>query len=197
MRIIGLCGRSGSGKSVFTAQAKACGIKVIDCDKVYADMVSHPSPCLADIAAAFGENAIKDGALDRAYLAPLVFADGKKLARLNRITHRHIKAELRKILAQTGESEIVLLDAPTLFESGIDRWCDLIIGVVAPYEACVERIAVRDGIGVSQAEARLNSQISENFIIENCDVILYNDSTLEEFAAQSHGLAREIAEGAI
>ncbi|MBR5746812.1 MAG: dephospho-CoA kinase [Clostridia bacterium] len=197
MRIIGLCGRSGSGKSVFTAQAEACGIKVFDCDKVYADMVSHPSPCLADIAAAFGENAVKDGALNRAYLAPLVFADGKKLARLNRITHKHIKNELRNILAQTGEGETVLLDAPTLFESGVDRWCDLIIGVIAPYESCAERIALRDGISAAQAEARLNSQTSENFIIENCDVILYNDSTLESFAAQSRTLAKEIAEGEI
>lgn len=197
MRLIGLCGRSGSGKSVFTQSAREAGIDVIDCDAVYAEMVSHPSPCLAEIARAFGENAVHGGALNRAYLAPLVFADSKKLARLNRISHRHIKARLREMLAEYGENATVLLDAPTLFESGIDSWCDTVIGVVAPYEECVKRITERDGLTHEQAEARLNSQISESFIYENCDIILYNDSDLQTFAAQSLALAKEIAEGKV
>lgn len=197
MRLIGLCGKSGSGKSVFAANSREAGIEVIDCDAVYAEMVSHPSPCLADIARAFGEKAVRGGALDRAYMAPLVFADAKKLARLNRITHKHIKAKLREMLAGYGENATVLLDAPTLFESGIDAWCDLVIGVVAPYEECVKRITERDGISAERAKKRLDSQISEDFIRENCDVILYNDSGLETFAAQSKALAEEIAEGKI
>ena len=197
MRLIGLCGRSGSGKGEFAAVAKQKGITVIDCDKLYASLVSHPTKCLAEIEKAFGSESVRDGALNRAYMAPLVFSDAKSLARLNRISHKHVKAEIAKVISSLPEDTTVLLDAPTLFESGLDSRCDLIIGVVAPYEQCVRRITVRDNISGSAAKSRLNSQVSDDFIIENCDTILYNDSSLESFISASSALVDDILRGTI
>ena len=125
---------------------------------------------------------MKDGALDRGYMAPLVFSDPKKLQKLNRIAHKHVKAELKKLFAGFGAEDIVLLDAPTLFESGLDSECDLIISVIAPEEACLERIIERDGIGREAALMRLVNQPDDDFFIEHGDIVVYNDGTPEEFA---------------
>ena len=181
MRLIGLCGRSGSGKSCFADIAKANGIKVIDCDAVYKEMVSKPSPCLSDIEKEFGSEVINDNALNRKKLAEIVFSDPEKLSLLNSVTHKHIKNEIGNILNSFDENDIVLLDAPTLFESGIDSVCEVIIGIVATDDACIARITARDNITEAQARARLVNQYSAEFIVENCDMIIYNDSDYSEY----------------
>ncbi len=181
MRLIGLCGRSGSGKGLFSSVAAKNGLKVIDCDAVYKELVSKPSDCLLEIASYFGKEVIKDNALDRRYLAPIVFSDKEKLDVLNEITHKHIIAEVENILSQYDENDIVVIDAPTLFESGIDAMCDLIVGIIAPNSICISRITTRDGISEEEARSRLSNQPAIDFIAENSDCIIYNDSSLEAF----------------
>ncbi|MBO5869340.1 MAG: dephospho-CoA kinase [Clostridia bacterium] len=181
MRLIGLCGRSGSGKGLFSSVASKNGFKVIDCDAVYKELVSKPSDCLLEIADNFGIEVIKDNALNRRYLAPIVFADKEKLNLLNEITHKHIIVEVQRILSQYDENEIVVIDAPTLFESGIDSMCDLIVGIIAPDDVCIERITARDGITEEEARSRLSNQPTIDFIAENSDCIIYNDSSIETF----------------
>ena len=197
MRLIGLCGRSGSGKSVFAEVAKEYGITVVDCDELYAEMVSKPSPCLAEIEKNFGVEAVKGGALDREYMAPLVFGDKQKLALLNKITHKHITSELEKIFKTFGEDEVVILDAPTLFESGLEQKCELIISVIAPYDDCVKRITERDNIPVEKAEARLASQKTDEFLIENSDILVYNDSSLQAFETACGDIAQKLKGGSL
>lgn len=181
MRLIGLCGRSGSGKSCFCDIAASCGIKIIDCDEVYREMISKPSPCLSELETEFGSDIINQNALDRKKLAKIVFSDPEKLKMLNTITHRHIKNKIGEILGSFDESDSVILDAPTLFESGLDSVCELIIGVVASDELCLKRITERDGITESEARARLDNQYSSEYIIENCDIIIYNDSSFSDY----------------
>ncbi len=197
MRIIGLCGRSGSGKGVFSKVASENGFFVIDCDAVYKELVSSPSPCLNEIENAFGSFVVKHGSLDRRALAPIVFSDKEKLELLNSIAHKHILAEIETILSTLGEEEIVLLDAPTLFESGINEMCDLVVGVLASDELCVRRIVLRDDITEASALARLANQKSNEFLIENCDCLVYNESTADEFAEDSALLLKSIKEGSL
>ncbi len=197
MRIVGLCGRSGSGKGVFSSVAAQNGIKVIDCDAVYRDMVSGPSACLSDIETHFGSESVKDGALNRPYVAQIVFSSPEKLLLLNNITHKYIRAEIEQTLSQGDPDDIFLIDAPTLFESGIDASCDLVIGIVAPDKLCVSRIVSRDGISDEKALSRLQNQYSQQFIIENCDVILYNDSTLEAFINEASDMITALKEGRV
>lgn len=197
MRLIGLCGRSGSGKGVFASVADEQGIKVIDCDAVYAELVSHSTPCLEELTDSFGGDIIKDGALDRKKMAKIVFSDGEKLKKLNEIAHRHIRAELEKIFALLPNDSVILLDAPTLFESGIDAICDLIVTVIAPDGKCIERITARDGLTYDEAVLRLNNQKTPEFLIENSDIVIYNDTTLDDFKKASSAIAKGLINGAI
>lgn len=194
MKLIGLCGRSGSGKGMFARCAEQEGIRVIDCDKVYRDLVSKPSECLNELADNFGGDIIVNNSLDREALAKIVFTDKEKLKLLNKITHKHIRAEIAYIISQFDDDETVILDAPTLFESGIDGICDHIIGIVANDELCISRITERDGINDENARLRLSNQLTNDFIIENSDSVIYNDSTREAFEYASRELARHLKE---
>jgi dephospho-CoA kinase len=195
MRLIGLCGRSGSGKGVFSSIAAKNGIFVIDCDAVYKELVSKPTALLLELGKEFGNEIINNGALNRRILAPIVFNDKEKLSILNKISHKHIRAEIEKIITSLPEETVVLLDAPTLFESGIDEMCDLIIGIVASDEICVSRIVKRDNITEEEAKLRLANQYSLEFIIDNCDCIIYNDQTLCDFELSSLETVNNIKEG--
>ena len=197
MRLIGLCGRSGSGKSVFAAEAAKKGVTVIDCDRVYSSLVDKPSPCLDEIAAVFGDEYVKNGALDREKTARAVFSDPAMLEELNGITHKHIISAIEDILSGLPEDAAVMLDAPTLFESGLYKRCDLIISVIAPYDDCIKRIVLRDGISENSARRRLENQKTNEFLIENSDCIIYNESDAEAFAASAAELAADISEGRI
>ncbi len=197
MRLIGLCGRSGSGKGMFCKTAEENGFHVIDCDKVYKELVSYPSECLLEIAESFGNEVIKDGALDRRYLAPIVFSDSDKLNLLNNITHKYITSEVNKIIASLPEDSFVVIDAPTLFESGLNECCDLIIGVIASDELCISRITARDNISIKEAESRLSKQITVESIVENSDCLIYNTSTPEDMKAASLSLVNDIKEGSV
>ncbi len=195
MRLIGLCGRSGSGKGCFSEIARQNGFYVIDCDAVYKELVSRPSLCLNELAEAFGKEIIKDNALDRRTLAPIVFSDKEKLKLLNKITHKHIREEVVNIISSKDDNTIFIIDAPTLFESGIDSMCELIIGILAPDSVCASRIVNRDKISETDAMARLNNQLSQEELIENCDYIIYNDSTLDDFSNSALDLLNKIKEG--
>lgn len=197
MRLIGLCGRSGSGKTVFSDSASKLGFIVVDCDKVYSSLVDKRTKCLDELEKRFGSEVIKDNSLNRAKMAEIVFSDEKKLALLNKITHKHVIKEVEKIIKSSPEESIILLDAPTLFESGLDKRCDLVVAVLSDDENCVKRIVERDGITKEKALSRLNSQKSAEFLIENCDVIVYNDSTLEVFEKSCLDVCEKIKEGSL
>lgn len=197
MRLIGLCGRSGSGKSLFSTLAQARGLTVIDCDAIYKNLVSYRSQCLIDIESAFGREVIENNSLNRRALAPIVFSNKAKLELLNSITHKHILAEIENILLNADEKSIVILDAPTLFESGLNEKCQEIIAIVAPDELCVSRIISRDGIDRDSAVSRLSNQKPTEFYIENCDIIIYNDTTEEDYKNASLQVIKSLKEGSL
>ncbi len=194
MRLIGLCGRSGSGKSTFSKIALELGIKTIDCDAVYKEMVSRPSPCLEELRVAFGDEIINQGALNRRILAPIVFSDKSKLNLLNTITHKHITQEIERIISNYKEEEIILLDAPTLFESGLDNKCQCVVAVVCSDEVSIQRIIQRDGISKEDAVLRLANQKPLEFYYKNCHIVIENNSTEEEFKYNSINVINKLKE---
>lgn len=172
--VVGLTGMSGAGKSYVASRLNAAGFNIVDADKVYHTLVSYDSDCIREIEDAFGGSVINpDRSLNRSVLAPIVFGDSEKLELLNRITHKYVLAQIRQEISVL--SGICVVDAPQLFESGFDTECDMIVGVVADIDVCVNRIVERDNITPEKAKSRLVNQHDRTYFESRCDVIIFNN----------------------
>ena len=180
-RIIGVTGRSGCGKSLLSARLEQMGAQVLDADKIYAELLQTENPMTGMLNHRF-PGVWKDGVLDRKKLADIVFSDEQARLDLNFITHSQVKAEMHYCTVHS-DSKLIVLDVPLLFESGIDRLCDLTLAVLADREGSLLRIMKRDGIDRPRAEARLNSQPDDAFYRARADLLLHNQGSLAEFEA--------------
>ncbi len=198
MKIIGLCGGSGSGKGTVADLLSLYGIMSIDTDAVYHEITSHKTPCLDEIAESFGEGVIsKDGSLNRKELAKIVFNGEDAMVKrslLNRISHKHVWNKTKEIVSnlKTGGAEFVIIDAPLLFESGFNKECDFIIAVTADMDIRIDRIIKRDGIDKNAAALRIKSQLPDNYLIENADFHIENSGSFEELEKQIGSLINQL-----
>ena len=198
MKIIGLCGGSGSGKGTLADMLSAAGFLHVDADAVYHEITSNDTPCLRAMAEAFGENIISpSGSLDRRALSAIVFAEGgkEKLLLLNSITHRYVLEEIRhRISMAEGDYIGAGVDAPLLFESGFDAECDLIVSVIAPKDVRISRISERDGITTDEAQRRIASQLDDEFLRLHSDIIITNDKDTAALYEQARELIHRLKE---
>lgn len=188
MLTVGLTGPSGGGKGTVASLFARHGVPSIDTDAVYHELLIPPSPCLDELAQAFGIGILgADGTLDRKALAALVFAPGREaeLKTLNRISHRHVLAEVRRLLAvyEAQGKAAVLVDAPQLFESGFDAECNTIVSVLAPRELRLSRIMARDGLDEARATARLDVQKSDEFFRAHSNAVICNGGSAADLEA--------------
>ncbi len=181
--IIGLTGPTGSGKSSFSALAENKGIYVIDCDKISRQVTERESECLLKLSEAFGEDIIKDGELDRKLLAARAFSDEDKKRLLEDIVFPFILSGVFEEI-EKSQSEIILLDAPTLYESGINELCGDVIAVLSDKNIRKKRIIERDLLTEEQADIRLNAGKNDDFYLKKTKYIIYNNSTETEFLAK-------------
>lgn len=181
--IIGLTGQTGAGKSTIADWLRGQGHAVIDCDRVARSVASPKSKCLAALENAFSSDILlSDGSLNRSALGHIVFSDSNKLALLNDLIFPFITKAIRaqiQVLEQDG-APLVLLDAPTLFESGVDRLCRAIISVTAKEEIRLERIRERDHLSREDALLRMHSQLDEAFFRAHSDLIIENNGAAVE-----------------
>ena len=184
---VGITGKSGSGKSEVARIFGEDGFTVIDFDGLSRNVSDNQGPCLDEIVASFGEGVLKeDGTLNRRHLGEIVFADEDKLALLNNITHKYILAEMRNVISDTKGD--IILDAPLLFEAGLDTICDVCIYVTADGEAMARRIMKRDGIDQDVAASRLARQAKQSEYISKCDYVIENLSTLDELRKRAEAV---------
>lgn len=189
MLTIGLTGPSGAGKGSVASLFARYGVPSIDTDAVYHRLLVPPSACLDELAARFGQVILTSaGTLDRKALAAVVFAPGHEtdLSDLNRISHRHVLDEVRRLLAayEAEGKPAVLVDAPQLFESGFDSECDFTLSVLAPREVRMARIMARDGLDEARATARLDAARPDEFFCENSDAVILNHGAVEDMDAE-------------
>lgn len=171
--VIGLVGPSGAGKSTFGAELGRLGFQVLDCDSFTRSDQVYDGECLTELQAAFGEDVVRAGVLDRRLLASRAFADGESRARLEAVTlPRIVRAVRDRAEELLGSGRPVVLDAPTLFESGLDSMCRRIVAVTAPERVRLERILERDGLTEAQALQRLRAQPPMEFYRSRADILV-------------------------
>ncbi len=180
MITIGVTGPSGAGKGTVCEIMRNYGFHIIDADKVYHNLIVPPSDCLDELVRHFDKGIIsEDGTLIRSELAARVFLpkDSKKqLKLLNDITHKYVVRDIRAIVDSVRDTvPACVIDAPLLFNAGLQSDCDFIIGVLADIDIRANRVAMRDGISSELAHARFDSQHKDDYFIRKCDHIVYNN----------------------
>lgn len=180
-RRIGITGGSGSGKGYICALLNEMGYPCIDTDAVVHTLYSTNEDCLNDLRHEFGDEIFESGTVVRPRLANIVFSDANKLKKLNSIVHRYVISECDRLCASFFKNghKVVFIDAPQLYEAGMDKVLDAVIAVIAPNDVRLKRIVERDSISKPQALSRINNQHSDDFFIENADFIIENASSSE------------------
>ena len=194
MKVIGITGPTGAGKTTALNALRSLGGQIIDADAVYHDLTRSSPALRAELEARFGP--VYNGeTLDRKKLGAVVFQDQKALADLNAITHKYVAQETARRIAAARQAGVpaVGIDAIALLESGLKELCQATIAVIAPPETRVERIMAREGIPEDYAWARVRAQRPDEYFIEGCDYTLWNDCAgAEEFALRARTLLEHI-----
>lgn len=183
MKVIGLTGGIGSGKSTVSQYLKKLGYDVIDADKISHDITMPGQATLKLLKAEFGDNIIlEDGSLNRQELAKVAFSDSLKHKRLEEIVTDSVinivNSKINEFRAE--EKDIVILDAPLLFESCMDKKCDEVWLVTCSLEERIKRVMARDGLSREEIIARIDNQMPDSEKIRRSSCVIKNDGPLDD-----------------
>lgn len=191
--VIGLTGPTGAGKSSMRPVFESAGWTYIDTDLIAREITQPASPVVMSMAKVFGTGILcKGNQLDRKKLAQKAFSSKTGTAVLNLLTHPAIIERTLEIIKNcTG---VAVIDAPLLFEAGMERLCDTVVAVVSTKEKRAERIMARDGITYEAAEKRMSAQHDEMWYEEHADIVIHNDSDFDAVMRSAQELVRHISE---
>lgn len=187
MKIIGLTGGIGSGKSTVAQLLVQEGWVLVDADRIARDIVEPGQPALAELADAFGEDILQaDGSLDRGLLASRAFTSREKTDLLNSITHPRIQEETqaRFEAARQGGADFVVYDMPLLVDKGLHNDMDATIVVDVDVEERVRRLVEYRGLEESDARRRIAAQIPDDVRRAAADFVIDNNGPRDKLDAQ-------------
>jgi dephospho-CoA kinase len=188
---IGLTGGIGSGKSTVAALLTERGAVLVDADRIARAVLEPGTPGLAAVAGEFGTGVLTaDGALDRAALAAVVFADPRARARLDALVHPLVRAQAAEEMARAPEDAVVVQDVPLLVETGQAGSYDLVVVVETDLATRLRRLVER-GLPEDDARARIAAQATDEQRRAVADVVLDNSGSREELAAAVDRFWRE------
>ena len=171
------------------------GFFVIDCDKVAREVVEKGSPLLELLVDSFGVDILlEDGSIDRKGLAAKAFCDSEATELLNSIMLPYIRERIETMIDHclSDGVEYLLLDAPTLYQSGLDEACQEVIAVMCDENIRKQRIIERDSLTEEQANTRLNAALPDDFYLQKTKNIIYNNGDLETFISCAENLIGEL-----
>ena len=197
MRTVGLTGSIACGKSNVSAVLRELGAAVVDGDLLSRELTAPGGPALPAIREAFGGGVfLSDGTLNRRALGDVVFASDAARKRLDGLMQPLLRSLILRRMeeARAGGAKICVLDMPLLFEAGLDALCDTVWCVHLPREEQLRRLMARDGLTLSQAEARLRSQLSSDEKAARAQVVIDTSGSIDDTRAMIPALyARELA----
>ena len=187
MRLIGLTGGIATGKSTVAAMLTTLGAEVVDADAVAREVLVPGSPAFDEVVARFGQGVVgPEGAIDRAALGAVVFADPALRADLEAITHPRINEAVRDRLttALQGDAPLVVADIPLLFENDREAMFEGTLLVYAPPAIQLQRLLERDGLGEAAARQRLAAQLPIEAKPARATWVIDNGGSRDATAAQ-------------
>jgi dephospho-CoA kinase len=198
VRLIGLTGGIGSGKSTVSRLLAAQGALIIDADRITRQLQERGQPVWHAIAANFGWSILlADGRIDRKKLGRRVFGDPSERAVLNRLVHPAVQEEIRQqiVKARERDASVVVLDVPLLIEGGLYKIVDQVWVVYASPEQQVERVCARDGVSAETAQHRIAAQMPLKEKLGYADRVIDNQKGTEQLGEVVRGLWRSVADG--
>ncbi|MGN6403979.1 dephospho-CoA kinase [Sinomonas sp.] len=190
---VGLTGGIASGKSEVSRRLAELGAVLIDADLLAREAVEPGSEGLAEVVRAFGPGILQDdGALDRAALGALVFADPERRDQLNAIVHPRVRARAAELMAAASDEAVVVQDIPLLVETGQAGSFDVVVVVDAPDEVRIRRLAERNGMTPEDAAARMATQATREERLAAADHVIENSGSLDELRAAVDRLWHEV-----
>ena len=190
---VGLTGGIASGKSLVAAELAARGAIIIDADVLAREVVEPGTPALAAIVDRFGVEVVKDGHLDRAQLAQIVFADPLARRDLERIVHPAVRARSAELERAAGGAAVVVHVIPLLVETGQHEDFDLVVTVDADHETQIQRLMARNKFTRVEAESRIAAQASREDRTLVADVVLDNTGNVTRLREQIDALWAELS----
>lgn len=177
MKVVGITGGIGSGKTTTCQVFETLGVPVYYADSRAKNLMAHNESLKNKIIQAFGAKAYSNGELNREYLAKEVFGSKERLSVLNGLVHPAVADDFDEWLEQHKDSDYVLKEAAILFESGAYHNVDVTVLVIAPTEMRIDRVAARDGSTREQILQRMNNQWTQERKAKLADHIVNNDGT--------------------
>lgn len=181
MNVIGITGSSGSGKTTLSRLLdEKKEVKLIDADKVVKEMSVPGTEYLNSIKETFGEEIfLEDGNLNRKLLGNKIYNDKVAREKLNKLTFKYVAKEIIERINRSKKEdkdiEYLIIDAPLLFESGLNEYCNYVIALIADRNLKIKRICERDSIDEKTAQSRLNIQHEDSYYIQKADLVIENN----------------------
>ena len=194
MKIIGITGSSGSGKSTVThILEKELKAKVINADEIVKQMQTEGSKYFEKIVELFGREIIQENdSLNRRKLAEIIFQDKSQKEKLDNLTYKYVVEEIKKQV-NMAEEDYVIIDAPLLIESKLNEICNSVIAVISKKEEQIKRICERDNIEENKAKLRIESQMDNEFYKKNSDYVVENNGgNYDELVGRIRKLVQEL-----
>ena len=178
MKIVGLTGGIGSGKSTVLKQFEDLGIKTYSADKAAKKLINSDEDLIESIKGLFGDNIYNNNILDTIKLSKIVFQDSHKLESLNSIIHPAVAKDFKSFI-KTNHGDYIVKEVAIIFETNTEDNYDKIILVRASTEDRIKRVVLRDNITKDDVIRRVNNQIDDSTIIDKCDYIIDNNNLIE------------------
>jgi dephospho-CoA kinase len=175
MKIIGLTGGIGSGKSTVSRILEVMEIPVYAADAESKRLVNASPHIREQLVGTFGSQLYENGELDKAMLASLIFGNKKNLLYVNSVIHPVVLEDFKNWTEWQTSFPLVVIESAILFDSGFDKTVDVTVNVSAPLEIRIRRIEKRDHVSRESIEARIDSQTPEETRNRLSDYIIYND----------------------
>ena len=194
MRIIGITGSSGSGKSTVThILEKELKAKVINADEIVKQMQTEGSKYFEKIVELFGREIIQENdSLNRRKLAEIIFKNKAQKEKLDDLTYKYVVEEIKKQV-NMAEEDYVIIDAPLLIESKLNEICNSVIAVISKKEEQIKRICERDNIEENKAKLRIEAQKDNEFYKKNADYVVENNGgNYDELVGRIRKLVQEL-----